>query len=103
MAASADGAKPKGDRKQVRKTRYTCPACGNVSLFSTGEVMQCPACGHYASEDEPLVPVADLATPGAAPAAMAPSAGTTPPPRREPPTGLAVGALACGLAAGIAM
>lgn len=86
----------------MRKTRYTCPSCGNVALFTTGEVMQCPACGHYAADDEPLVPVADLATP-AVPAAPLPPTPVTAPPRGEPPTGLAVGALACGLAATVAL
>lgn len=91
MAAAASGSKAKGPTR-VRKTRYTCAACGNVSLFSTGEIMQCPACGHYASDDEPLVPVADLATP-----APVPSTIPTAQPTREPPTGLAVVALVCGV------
>ena len=96
--AAASGKKPTGDARPVRRTRYTCPTCGNVALFSTGEVMQCPACGHYASDDEPLVPVADLATPAVPPAsAQAPAA--LPAPRGEPPTGLAVAALGCGLGA----
>lgn len=93
MAAAASGSKAKGPKPPVRKTRYTCAACGNVSLFTTGEVMQCPACGHYASDDEPLVPVADLATP--APAPSVPPTASQPP--REPPTGLAVAALVCGV------
>ena len=93
MAAAASGSKPKGPKKQLRKTRYTCAACGNVSLFSTGEVMQCPACGHHASEDEPLVPVADLATPAPAPS-IAPTMSQPP---RDPPTALAAAALVCGV------
>lgn len=92
MAAAAARPKPKGSTKPVRKTRYTCPACGNVALFTTGEVMQCPACGHYASDDEPLVPVADLATP-----VLAPATPTMSQPPRDPPTALAVAALVCGV------
>jgi hypothetical protein len=102
--AAASGKKPKGDGRQVRRTRYTCPTCGNVALFSTGEVMQCPACGHYASDDEPLVPVeAGLATPApAAPSALSAAPGS-PTQRPEPPLGLAIGALACGLVAAMSL
>lgn len=94
MAASASGAKPNRAPKRVRKTRYTCPACGNVTLFSTGEVMQCPACGRYADDDEPAEILAH-ATPLAAPAAPAAAI----PPRPEPPTLLAGVALGCGVLA----
>ena len=93
--AAASGKKAKDEARPVRKTRYTCAACGNVAMFTTGEVMQCPACGHYASDDEPLVPVAHLATPPAA--AGPPTAPPAPP--REAPTGLAVTALLCGVLA----
>ena len=90
MAVPAPG--PGKGKPKVRRTRYTCPRCGSVSIFTTGQVMQCKSCGHFASDDEPLVPVeADLATPVAPPAPA--------PPRPEPPLGLAIGALACGLVA----
>ncbi|MEA3136512.1 MAG: hypothetical protein QOC71_793 [Thermoplasmata archaeon] len=77
--------------KPVRKTRYTCPACGKVSLFTTGQVMQCKSCGHYATDDEPLVPVPAFET--------LPPTPPQPARREDAPTGLAIGALVCGLAA----
>ncbi|MFA5944027.1 MAG: hypothetical protein WC876_06135 [Candidatus Thermoplasmatota archaeon] len=78
--------------KPVRKTRYTCPACGEVSVFTTGQIMRCKSCGVYADDDRPAADVqATAANPGSAPVAPAP-------PRPDPPTALAIAALACGLA-----
>ena len=100
MAAVSSDPAPKGSRKKVRRTRYTCPACGKVSVFTTGQVLRCKSCGRYAGEDEPLgeepAPAAPPATQPVQPTPSARPAGWV---RREPPTALAVGSLACGLAA----
>jgi uncharacterized protein (DUF983 family) len=104
MAASA--AEPTPSRrsraepaKKPRRTRWACPTCGKVNVFTTGQVMRCRACGTYAGEADPTEPAAfplDTTPPAPTPAAAA--AAT---PGRDPPIGLAVGALACGLASAL--